>query len=112
MTGERVIHEDMYGDPRVVAGVTVQVWKLDWSHGGVSYDVLCGTDDENLTEHGSFDTVPTDEQIRDLLIQYIGFWCCQGCGASYHTYEVARILNHSTTCELHAFHAEVVRQNK
>lgn len=115
MTGDRIVSAREHGDPRTVAGVKVQVWELIWRSGGRSYDVTVNTgenqeDQNELTTEESFDTVPTDEQITDLLVQYIGFWCCQGCGASYHIYEADRILDHTKNCDLGRFHAEVMHQ--
>jgi hypothetical protein len=52
---------------RTVEGTEVEVWELTWNGGGRSFEVIRVSDGKDLTEQGAFDTLPTDEQIADLL---------------------------------------------
>lgn len=54
-------------EPQEVDGVLVQVRRLVWSDGGLSFEVHRVSDGADLTEMECFDSYPTDEQIRALL---------------------------------------------
>lgn len=53
---------------RTVDGVTVDIIELHWKHGGVCYDVYAHDGDEReCISDESFNSIPTDEEISDLL---------------------------------------------
>lgn len=53
---------------RTVDGVTVDVVELQWKYGGVGYDVYThnGDNSECISDE-SFDYIPNDDEIHDLL---------------------------------------------
>lgn len=63
-----IIDEVEHGT-RTVNGVEASVRELVWNDLGRSFEVHRVDTGEDLTEDGCFDTVPTDEQIADLLAQ-------------------------------------------
>lgn len=65
--GTRVIEERDRG-VRTVDGVVVRITELVWNDiDGRSFDVYLGFDDTNLTEEGSFDEMPEDDDISYLI---------------------------------------------
>lgn len=54
-------------DTRTVVGVEVTIVELVWPDGGRSFDVHRTTDCLCLTMEGSFDTIPTNDQIVRLF---------------------------------------------
>ena len=59
MNSERIV------DTRVIYGVKVEIQRITWKNDpGLSFDIIA--DGEMLTDE-SFDDLPTDEQIMDVL---------------------------------------------
>jgi hypothetical protein len=60
---------EMIIETRRIDGETIQIVQLMWPDGGLSYDVYRDTNGESecLTMDSSFDTIPTDDQIRDQI---------------------------------------------
>lgn len=54
-------------EPQTVGGVDVYVIELVWDDGGRSFDVYRAKDGMCLTGSGSFDAMPTTEQIQEVL---------------------------------------------
>lgn len=55
--------------PVTIDGRDLGVERLTWSDGGVSFDVTLKAGDKEilLTMNGSFDSFPTEEDLRTLL---------------------------------------------
>ena len=87
---------------RTVAGVEVSVRELVWDDLGRSFEVHRVDTGDDLTEDGCFDTLPTDEQITDLLaLRQPDWWICPGCGTRIDARTGADlIVDHVRHCDL------------
>ena len=67
---DRIVNEIDHG-VRTVATLPVTVRELVWRSGGRSFEVHRVDTGEDLTEAGCFDTIPTDDQIADLIVDHM-----------------------------------------
>ena len=97
----RIIDEVAHGT-RTVNGVEVAVRELVWNDLGRSFEVHRVDTGDDLTEDGCFDTMPTDEQIGNLLAhRQPDWWSCRGCGARFDARTDADlIVDHVHGCAL------------
>lgn len=52
---------------RQLGTTEVEIFEVIWSDGGRSFDVVDTLNGRDLTENGSFDRLPADDEIRALL---------------------------------------------
>lgn len=66
--GDHVSSEETM-ETRVIDGVSIDIVRLIWRSGGVSYDLYSndGNAVELLTTGESFDLIPTDNEIRAVI---------------------------------------------
>lgn len=79
--------------PRTVATVSVSVVERIWSDGGRSFEVWL-PDGTELTEGGSFDNLPTDSEIEELLPTPM--WHCPFCDRVIAESDADMIVEHFT----------------
>jgi hypothetical protein len=100
-----IIDEVEHGT-RTIAGVEIAVRELVWNDSGAdtgrSFEVYRVDTGEDLTEDGCFDTLPSDEQIAELLAdRRPAWWICRGCGIRIDAHTGAGlIVDHVRDCDL------------
>jgi hypothetical protein len=89
---------------RTVGGIVIRVEESVWNGtGGRSFDVYRDSDGACLTTEGSFDEMPGDELLAQLVGDFLSaavveFWACRGCGTAYSTSDADMIVRHVQQC--------------
>lgn len=92
----RIIREIDRGT-RSINSTEITLTELVWDNGGRSFDVHL-TDGTMLTELESFDTMPGDEQLLDLLAKHRSLWHCPSCYTTIAVDAHDLVAEHTRTC--------------